>query len=147
MAKRSSTAVVPVYSQPRQQAPIIRISTPKAIATTKPKKAARRHHKRDGGGGSDKVMIGVAVGGAALGFIENQSWITNLPQLPFVGRKGAIAIVAYMLAQRGIGGTIMRDIAIAAAAVSGYQLGKEGKISGPCDDGDLPSRGVSFRNA
>lgn len=104
MAKRTSTAMVPVYSQPRSPAPIIRISTPKAVATTKPKKGHRRHHKREGGGSSDKVMLGVAVGGAALGFIENQSWITNLPQLPFVGRKGAIAIAAYLLAKRGIGG-------------------------------------------
>jgi hypothetical protein len=133
--------MVPVYQQaPRQQAPIIRIAAPRPVATTKaPKKHRSRKHHSGGGvlGGShsnEKVLIGVAVGGAALGFVEKQSWASALPQLPFVGRKGAIAIGAYLLAKRGIGGGIMRDLAIAAAAVSGYELGKEGKISGDVDE-------------
>lgn len=78
--------------------------------------------------------MGVFVGGAALGFLEKQSFIEMLPELPIVGRKGAIAIAAYFLHKKGFGGPIMRDIAIAAACTAGYQLGKEGKISGNGDE-------------
>lgn len=135
MAKRTSTAIVPVYQQaPRQQAPIIRIATPRPVATKAPKKKPKHHKRRDGGGDSVKTMLGIVGGGAALGYIEKQSWISVLPSLPFVGRKGAIAIAAYFLHKKGYGGQIMRDIAIAAAAISGYQLGGEGKITGLADE-------------
>jgi hypothetical protein len=133
MAKRTQSRAMAIYSPPaRQQAPIIRIAAPRPVATKAPKKGRRRHHSSDSGGmgGGIKTMMGVLGGGAALGFIEQQSWASAFPQLPLVGRKGAIAIGAYLLAKKGIGGAIMRDIAIAAAAISGYQLGKEGKVSG-----------------
>ena len=68
------------------------------------------------------------MGGAALGFLEKT--FPNLPTVPFIGRKGTIAIGAYFLHKRGTGGGILRDVAIAAAVLAGYELGKDGKISG-----------------
>lgn len=73
-------------------------------------------------------MIGSAIGGAALGFIEKS--FPNLPTVPLIGRKGTIAIACYMLHKRGTGGGILRDVAIAAAVLAGYELGRDGKISG-----------------
>lgn len=74
-------------------------------------------------------MLGSALGGAALGFIEKS--FPNLPTVPVIGRKGTIAIGAYLLSKRGgLGGSLLRDVAIAAAVLAGYELGKEGHISG-----------------
>lgn len=74
-------------------------------------------------------MIGHAVGGFAVGFIEKS--FPNLPSLPIVGKKGAIAIAAYML--RGHS-PILTDVALSAAAISGYQLGSTGTVTGDDDD-------------
>jgi hypothetical protein len=49
-----------------------------------------------------------------------------------VGRKGALAIAAYYYSRHG-GGALSRDVAIAAAALSGYELGTKGSISGEQD--------------
>jgi hypothetical protein len=70
-------------------------------------------------------MIGYAVGGFAVGFIEKT--FPNLPTLPIVGKKGAIAIAAYFLRGKH---PIVQDVGMAAAAISGYELGHAGKISG-----------------
>jgi hypothetical protein len=70
-------------------------------------------------------MIGHAVGGFAVGFLEKS--FPNLPTLPIVGRKGAIAIGAMLLAGKH---PIIADIGLAAAAISGYELGSTGAISG-----------------
>jgi len=55
--------------------------------------------------------------------------MAKLPAIPLVGRKGALAIAAYYYSRHG-GGAIARDVAIAAAALSGYELGKSGTVSG-----------------
>ncbi len=76
-----------------------------------------------------KTIIGAAIGGAALGFLEKS--FPNLPTVPVLGRAGTIAVGAYFLSRRGgMGGTIMRDVALAGAVLAGYQLGKVGKIEG-----------------
>lgn len=120
------TKAISVYRPP---APIIRVSAPRAVAK-------KKHHRRRSGGGShelsQKTMLGSAIGGAALGFIEKS--FPNLPTVPLIGRKGTIAIAAYMLHKRGTGGGILRDVAIAAAVLAGYELGKDGKISGDVAD-------------
>lgn len=74
-------------------------------------------------------MIGHAVGGFALGFLEKS--FPNLPSLPVVGRKGAITLGAYFLRNHS---PILADVALAGAAISGYQLGSTGTISGDDDD-------------
>lgn len=128
MAKRrktaSTTQIIRAFPIPRQQAPIIRVSAPRAIA----KKKTRRRSSV-GGAMSGKSLIATAIGGAAFGFIEKS--FPQLPTLPLVGRAGTIAIAAYFLSKRGgFGGGIVRDIANAGAAIAGYQLGKTGSIAG-----------------
>jgi hypothetical protein len=70
-------------------------------------------------------MIGHALGGFAVGFIEKT--FPNLPSLPIVGKKGAIALAAHFLRGKH---PIVGDVALAAASISGYELGKLGTISG-----------------
>jgi hypothetical protein len=70
-------------------------------------------------------MLGHAVGGFAVGFIEKS--FPQLPSLPLIGRKGAIAIGAMLFAGKH---PILADIGKAAAAISGYELGSTGSISG-----------------
>jgi len=76
-------------------------------------------------------MIGHAVGGFAVGFLEKS--FPNLPRLPIVGKKGAIAIGAYLLRNQS---PILLDVALAAAAISGYQLGSSGTVTGDEDSLD-----------
>ena len=70
-------------------------------------------------------MIGYAIGGFAVGFIEKS--FPSLPTLPIVGKKGAIAIAAYFLRGRH---PIVTDIGNAAAAISGYEFGSTGHVTG-----------------
>lgn len=64
-----------------------------------------------------------------MGFIEKQ--FPNLPTVPVLGRAGTIAIGAYLLSKRGgMGGGIMRDVALAGAVLAGYQIGKTGQVAG-----------------
>lgn len=70
-------------------------------------------------------MVGHAVGGFAVGFIEKS--FPNLPALPIIGKKGAIALGAYFLRAQS---PILMDVAKAAAAISGYQLGSTGSVTG-----------------
>jgi len=121
---RSSTAIVRAYPV-RQAAPIIRVSAPR---TTK-----KKHHRRSrvgGGGGTlnQKTMMAAAIGGAVMGFVDKN--FPTLPTLPLLGRAGTIALAAYMLSGRGGIGSIARDVALAGAAVAGYELGKTGAVSG-----------------
>ena len=94
---------------------------------TRRRSGGRRRASRGGGGGTSlrNRMIGHAAGGFAVGFIEKS--FPNLPTLPLVGRKGAIAIGAMLLAGKH---PIIADIGLAAAAISGYELGSSGVISG-----------------
>ena len=125
MAKRrasSSTAIVRAFPV-RAPAPVIRIAAPRALP-------AKKTHRRKGGastGITGKTLIGAGIGGAALGFIEKT--FPNLPTMPIIGRTGTIAIAAYMISKRG-GGGIARDIALAAAVLTGYQIGKTGTVAG-----------------
>lgn len=76
-------------------------------------------------------MLGVAVGGFAVGFIEKS--FPQLPTLPLVGKKGAIAILAYLFSNKH---PAIGDVGLAAASISGYQLGSTGLISGGFDHVD-----------
>ena len=84
-----------------------------------------------------KSLLAVGLGGAAFGYLEKT--FPNFPSLPLIGRSGTIAIAAYFLSKRGgMGGGIVRDIALAGAAITGCQLGKTGVVSGDVmgdDDG------------
>lgn len=110
-------------------AQVIRVSAPAPIRH-------RRGHRRRGGGGgvgalTGQRVLGLGLGGLALGLLEKA--IPNLPTLPVLGRKGTIALGCYWFS-RGSGGGLIRDVAIAAAAIAGYELGTTGKISGDFDE-------------
>jgi hypothetical protein len=130
MAKARSRAMT-VYSPPRQAAPIIKVNVPRARSAPK---AKRRHHRRasSGGGGNLKDrMTKLAIGGAALGYIEKSGMASQLPTIPLIGRKGTVAIAAYYLGGKKPG--LLQDVALAAAVLAGYELGHDGKISGDED--------------
>lgn len=82
-------------------------------------------------------MIAHAVGGFITGWIEKS--FPNLPSLPVVGKKGAIALGAYFLKGKH---PIVADVGKSAAAICGYELGKTGSISGDVmgDDDVLASQ-------
>jgi hypothetical protein len=134
MAKRRKTSSggVRIIKVPaaRAAAPIIRVSAPRAA----PKKKHRRRHGGGGGGMTPNVLLGAAIGGAALGFVDKS--FPTLPTIPLLGKPGTIAVIAYFLSKRGglggglLPGGLMRDIAIAGAAIAGHELGLLGKISG-----------------
>jgi len=140
MAKRrkAQTTIVrqvPVLS--RGPAPVIRVQT----STPRAPKAKRRRSRGRGksgshGGLSFNHMAATAFGGFAMGFI-NKSF-PSLPTLPIIGRSGTIALGAWFLAKHMGGGTsgLLRDVAMAGAAVAGFELGTTGKVSGDVD-GDL----------
>lgn len=126
MAKRRSSSTAIVRAIPvRAPAPIIRIAAPRAPTVKK----QRRRRGSSSAGITGKTMIGAGIGGAALGFIEKT--FPNLPTVPILGRAGTIALGAYFLSRRGgMGGGIMRDVALAGAVIAGYQIGKTGAVAG-----------------
>lgn len=135
MARRkTSHALVRSIPAPAR-AQVIKLNVPRAPSAPRHKK---RHHRRHAvsGGMNTKSIIGAALAGAVLGFIEAK--FPNIPSIPLVGRKGTIAIAAYYLGKRGgpLGGPITRDVAMVAAGLAGYDLGKTGKISGEDVSGD-----------
>jgi hypothetical protein len=103
----------------------VRVSVPRSSGGGK----RRRHHGGGSGGSalSQQKMISVLVGGAALGFVDKA--FPQLPTIPVLGRAGSLALYAYF-AGKGKGHGILRDIAIAGAAIAGYQLGGTGHVSG-----------------
>jgi hypothetical protein len=83
-------------------------------------------HRRSGHHSAKNRMMGGAIGGFAVGIIEKQ--FPNLPTLPVVGKKGAIALGIYFF-NKGKAG-ILGDIGFAAACLAGYEFGTTGKVSG-----------------
>lgn len=73
-------------------------------------------------------MFALGLGGAALGYIEKT--FPSIPTLPVIGRKGTIALACYYFSKGKGGHGLVRDIAIAASSIAGYELGSTGKISG-----------------
>ena len=71
----------------------------------------------------------VALTAAIVGMAEKSGVLDNLPEIPVVGRKGAIALAAWYWSRHG-GGQLARDVAIVTCAIVGYQYGKEGSVSG-----------------
>ena len=128
--RRTTTSMVSYSPAYRPPAPVIRIAAPRAIQTRAPK---RRTRSRSGGGGKSlqNRMIGSAIGGFAVGFIEKSSFAAALPTIPIIGRKGTIAIAAYFFGGQRPG--LLQDIAMAAAVLAGNELARDGKITGEDD--------------
>lgn len=141
MAKRS-TQIVRSFPIQRAPAQVIRIQTPRARSVSAPKR--RKTHSRRRSHGSGKLsggqVLGIALGGAIFGFAE-KTFGASIPQVPILGRKGAITLAAYFMARNHMGGQLVRDVAISGAAICGYELGKDGKVSGDID-GDVDGNAV-----
>jgi len=134
MAKRRTRRRAPsasIVRTVRAPAQVIRVSAPRSS----PVRHRRRKSSGGGGGGSAlsvQRLMAMGLGGMALGFIEKA--IPQLPTIPILGRKGTIAVGAYYLSKGGHGPSILRDVAIVAAGLAGYELGTTGKISGDVPD-------------
>lgn len=82
----------------------------------------------------------MALGGAIYGFAVKSGIVAKLPEIPVLGRTGTAAIVLDYWSRHG-GGRLVHTAARAAAAIAGYQLGAEGKISGDFAMGDATTPG------
>jgi len=121
MAKRTQTAIVRAST-----IPTLRIAMPRPanLARTAP-----RRHPRRASGGSQLTPVKVAITAVVIGMAEKAKLLDSLPEIPIVGRKGAVALGAYYWARHG-GGQLARDVCICMAAICGYEYGLEGSISG-----------------
>lgn len=90
----------------------------------------RRAQRRGGGGGAGHVTpVKVAITAVVIGMAEKAKLLDSLPEIPIVGRKGAVALGAWYWAKHG-GGQTARDVCLCMAAICGYQYGLEGKVDG-----------------
>lgn len=123
--RRSAAKTITV----RQPAPVVVRTT--SVARRSGGSRRRSSSRRSGGGGDNlgKTMLACGLGGAAVGFLEKT--FPQLPTLTFLGKKGTIAAAAYLLRKQL---PYAREIAISAAAIAGYEFGKEGRVSGTYDD-------------
>lgn len=118
MAKTKSRAITH-YRAPSHARPIvIRQSAPR----TKHKGHRRGHAKQS----SQKMLIGLIVGGFGLGFLDKSA--TAIPTIPVLGKAGTIAVAAHFFGHGKPG--LVTDVRNAAAAVAAYEYGSKGAISG-----------------
>lgn len=120
-------------------APIIKVSAPRAA----PVRRRRGGRRRSSGGVSGMAgglisneSIQMAIGGALYGYAVKSGLVAKLPEIPVLGRTGTAAILLDYWGRHG-GGNLVHRAARAAAAIAGYQLGAEGKITGDFAEGDV----------
>jgi len=77
-------------------------------------------------------MVTVGAGGLAIGWLEKH-YGASIPTLPFVGKKGAVALAIHFFKPHN---KWIQAAGIAAAAISGYELGTTGAVTGEDDDVD-----------
>jgi hypothetical protein len=124
---KSSTALAP-YRAPRAAAPII-LRVPSG-GTTKHKKKGHKGGRRQS---TEKVMMGLVIGGFAMGFLDKPGGPgANIPTIPVLGKAGTIALAAHFFAKGKAG--LATDIRNAAAVVAAYEFGLKGSVSG---DGEV----------
>lgn len=118
---KTSHALAP-YRAPRAAAPIV-VRVPSGI--TKHKK----HHKGSRRQSSEKVLMGLVVGGFAMGFLDKPGGPgANIPTIPLLGKAGTIAVAAHFFGKGRAG--LATDIRNAAAVVAAYEFGVKGSVSG-----------------
>lgn len=138
-----STALAIKHALARRPAPMVKpiIVKPAAVVVKKPKKHPRHH----GGGGRglsgfvSNDRIGKVVGALAVGFLEKQGLMQQLPALPLIGRKGTIALAAYMLGGKS---KLANDICDAALILAAHEFGSTGSITGV--GGEYVAGGVDY---
>lgn len=126
-AAATTTRIVRVGSP----APIVRVTAPRPV------RRRRGGRRRSGGGriGSGLISnetVQMAIGGVAYGYAVKLGIVEKLPAIPIIGRTGAAALLLDYASRHG-GGELCRRASRAAAAIAGYQLGHEGKITGDAD--------------
>lgn len=130
MAKPTSINTYRIPASSRMAAPIIKVSAPRAAP---PAKKKRRSGGGGGGGGdSDSRLVGLGVAAGLVGLAKSAGYLDKLPEVPFVGRIGAVAIAAHFWSKAG-GGQMAKDIKKVAVILAAYQLGNQGKIDGEDD--------------
>lgn len=122
--RRTRTRSAPLVRTVRAPAQVIRVSAPPVRRRTRIRRAV-------GNALNTQRVLALGLGGLALGLIEKA--LPNLPTIPMLGRKGTLALACYWFS-RGQSSGIIRDIAIAASSIAGYELGTTGKISGDYDE-------------
>lgn len=139
MATRSkgkrSTALAK-WTPPKAAKPIV-------IRTTKVVKAKKRHHRHGGGGGGglmNKTRLGIVAGAFAVGILEKQNIMQNLPALPFLGRTGTIGVAAYLLSGGGRN-RLADEVCTAAFVLAAHELATTGSIVGGDGGSDAPNVG------
>jgi hypothetical protein len=112
---------------------------PQTIVVKAPSGATRhkpKHPRRRGGGkSSEKVLMGLCIGGLALGFFDKSGTTFPIPTIPVLGKAGTIAVIAHVFGKGKPG--MVTDIRNAAAVVASYEFGKDGKVSGDGVEGVL----------
>jgi hypothetical protein len=127
MAKKTKTRALvfraPSFSAPK---PIVIRST----KVVKPKHK-RRHGKSSSGGRGlmSKQRMGIVGGALAVGFLEKQGFMQQLPTLPLIGRTGTIGLAAYVLSDNGKN-HFADEICTAALVIAAHELGSTGAIVG-----------------
>jgi hypothetical protein len=110
-------------------------STPKPIVIRSTKvvkpKHKRRHHANGSGGRGlmSKTRMGIVGGALAVGFLEKQGFMAQLPTLPLIGRTGTIGLAAYVLSDNGKN-KFADEICTAALVIAAHELGSTGSIVG-----------------
>jgi hypothetical protein len=118
----------------RAASPLARRSSVPRTITRYVKVKSRRKHGGGGGGilagaATHSQILAPAIGGFAVAKLEDSSIMDSLPTLPLLGKKGTACLAIHLFRPHATG--ILRDIKIALAVMSGYELGKNGEISGP----------------
>lgn len=125
------TIIVRPASTPKKRSSSRGFAMPASLA--KYNKKHKKSHRRSTAGKNaslTKVLGGIALAAGLIGLAEKSGLMAKLPDVPMIGKKGAVALGAWAVVKYGGGGEIVRDIAVAATALATYQLGKENKIDG-----------------
>jgi hypothetical protein len=134
--RRASAGAKIIRIPTAQKAPIINVRAPSA--PSKRKGTRRRGGKSAGGSLTKDSAIAAALGGLALGFIEKT--FPNMPTVPVLGKKGTVVLACLFLGKKI---PYSKEIGLVAAGLAGYELGKDGRVSGD-DDYVVPQvRGVA----
>jgi hypothetical protein len=95
----------------------------------------RRRSGGGGGGGgflgsarTHSQIIAPAIGGFAVGQLESSGILDKLPEVPLIGKKGTALLALHLLRPQATG--IIRDVKLALGVLCGYELAKNGTISG-----------------
>ena len=133
--KEAPKTTVRVQQPRRQSAPSSGGRAGPVVIVREAAAKAKRAVRRDTGAGGHQLqrqMQGMALGGFGVGMIE-KNFGDRIPTVAMLGRKGTIAAGIYFLKPKE---QWLRNVGLAAAAMAGYEFGKEGKVSGGEDDYD-----------